>query len=293
MRRIGSWLWSRRDVLVFLLVLASALPALMPLLRRAGQLAPLDVESRRAAVMGDFYRSLRDVPRDRPAAILLLGHGALDQGVFVNYYLYPAAARMHQDRVSTDAPPSILAVANTGPVRRTVVAHPPPGEAPRRFVVPFVASALGKDSYTTEALIEGNAPVTLTLMPFGVIRVIQPPFVFSDVVQEMLGRRETGWLRVEAAGPLRAAFWFVARADAVAVPLPLVTGVPASPQTVRGERLWLLNPDDQPATAHVNGRAETLAAHELRQTGGATVNTVDGDVIAFTSGTMTFDWGAR
>jgi hypothetical protein len=136
MQRIGSWVWSRRDVLVFVGVLACALPALGPLLRRAVQLAPLDVESRRTAVMGDFYRSLSDVPRDRPAAILLLGDGALDRGVFVNYYLYPAPARMHQDRVSTDAPPSIVAVANSGPVRRTIVAHPPPGEAPRNFIVP-------------------------------------------------------------------------------------------------------------------------------------------------------------
>lgn len=291
MQRIFSWLWSRRDLLVFLVVLACTLPVLGPLLRRTVKLVPLDVESRRGAVMGDFYRSLRDVPRDQPAAILLLGDGALDRGVFVNYYLYPAATRMHQDRVSTDAPPSIVAVANSGPVRRTVVAHPPPNEAPRSFIVPFVASALGKDSYATEALIEGDGPVTLTLMPFGVSRVVKPPYVFSDVVQEMLGRRETGWLRVESAAPLRAAFWFVARADAVSVALPLVTGVPRSPQTVRGERLWLLNTNDHRVTARVNGRTEIVAAHELRQTRGESVNAVEGDVIAFTSGNMTFDWG--
>ena len=293
MRHIGSWLWSRRDALVFLAVLACALPSLGPLFRRTAQLAPLDLESRRAVVMGDFYRSLRAVPRDQPAAIVLLGDGALDRGVFVNYYLYPTAARMHQDRVSTGAPASIVAVASSGPVRRTIVAHPPPGAAPRSFVVPFVASALGKDSYTTEALLEGDGAVTLTLLPFGVRRVVQPPFVFSDVVREMLGRRETGWLRVESVAPLHAAFWFVARADAVAVALPLVTSLPRSPQMVRGERLWLLNPNDHTVVASVNGRMETVAAHELRQARGDSVNRVDGEVIAFTSGTMTFDWGTR
>ena len=268
------------NALVLASVLVATLPRLVPLVRRAIALAPLSVDDRRAQVMGDFYTSLRAVPRDRPVAILLLGPRALDRGVFVNYYLYPTPARMHQDRVSTDAPPSIVAVASEGPVRRTVVAHPPPPEAPRGFVVPFVASAVGKDSYTTEAILEGDAPLQLTLAPFGVTKTVTPPYVFSDVVQEMTGRRGIGWLTVGAtgAGHVRASFWFVARADARATALPLVTGGPPSRQTVRGARLFLVNPYGVLNFVYVNGRAEILQAGEMREVRGDTENVIEGPV---------------
>jgi hypothetical protein len=269
------------NALVFVSVLAAALPSLVPLVRRAIVFAPMSVEERRAHVMPDFYPSLRTIPRDQPAAILLLGNRALDRGVFVNYYLYPTPARMHQDRVSTDAPPSIVAVASEGPVRRTVVAHPPPPEAPRRFLVPFVASALGHDSYTTEAVIEGEGPVRVTLLPFGVTRTVTPPHVFSDVVQEMLGRRGLGWLRVESAGRVRASFHFVARADARVTPLPLLTGAPPPRQSARGPRLFLLNPADRAVTVRVNGRAETLGPQELREMRGDAENVVEGEVFVW------------
>lgn len=287
---MGSWLWSKRSVLLFAAVAACSLPGIVPLVRQTIALAPLGVEARRVAVMGDFYASLRTVPRDEPAAILLLGKNALDRGVFVNYYLYPTPARMHQDRLSTDAPRSVVAVAAEGPVRRTVIAHAPPGVAAQTFIVPFVASAIGKDSYTTEAVFEGDARVTLRLMPFGVTRTITAPYVFSDVVQEILGRRGTGWLRVEATKPVRAGFWFVARADAIATPLPLNIGV-TTPRTFHGgERLWLLNPHNVPTVATVNGQQQFLPALELRMQPAAPVTRVEGDVIAFTSEKMAFTW---
>ncbi|HEX8407648.1 MAG TPA: hypothetical protein VF883_02205 [Thermoanaerobaculia bacterium] len=291
MRRIGSWLWSKRSALLFAAVAACSLPGMVRLVRQTIALAPLDVEARRVAVMGDFYSSLRAVPRNEPAAILLLGKNALDRGVFVNYYLYPTPARMHHDRLSTDAPRSIVAVAAEGPIRRTVIAHPPPAEESQVFIVPFVASAIGKDSYTTEAVFEGDAEVTLRLLPFGVTKTITAPYVFSDVVQEILGRRGTGWLRVEATKPVRAAFWFVARADAVSTPLPLMThSTPASRTFHGGERLWLLNPSNVPTVAAINGQPQLLPAHELRMQPAAPVTRVEGDVIAFTSEKMAFTW---
>ena len=294
MRRIGSWLWSKRSALLFAAVALCSLPGMVRLARQTIALAPLDVEARRVAVMGDFYASLRTVPRDEPAAILLLGKNALDRGVFVNYYLYPTPARMHQDRLSTDAPRSIVAVAAEGPIRRTVIAHPPPREERQIFIVPFVASAIGKDSYTTEAVFEGDARVTLWLQPFGVTKTVTAPYVFSDVVQELLGRRGTGWLQVQATKPVRAGFWFVARADAIATPLPLNidvnTGV-TTPRTFHGgERLWLLNPYNGPTVATVNGQPQFLPALELRMQPAAPVTRVEGDVIAFTSEKMAFTW---
>jgi hypothetical protein len=269
---------------------ACSLPGMVRLVRQTIALAPLDIEARRVAVMGDFYASLRTVPRNEPAAILLLGKNALDRGVFVNYYLYPTPARMHQDPLSTDAPRSIVAVAAEGPIRRTVIAHPPPSAESQTFIVPFVASAIGKDSYTTEAVFEGDARVTLTLLPFGVTKTITAPYVFSDVVQELLGRRATGWLRVEATKPVRAGFWFVARADAIATPLPLNLAV-TTPRTFQGgERLWLLNPHNVPTAAIVNGQPQLLSAHELRMQPATPVTHVEGDVIAFTSEKMAFTW---
>jgi hypothetical protein len=255
----------------------------VPTLRRAIELAPMDVEERRARMMGDFYTSLCAIPRDRSAAILLLGRDALDRGVFVNYYLYSTPARLYQDRLPTHAAASVVAVGSDGPVRRTVVAHPPPPEAPRRFRGPFAASVFGHDSYAIEAVIEGDTPVTLTLMPFGVKKTVAPPYAFSDVVQEMLGRRGTGWLRVESAGRVRASFWLVARADARATPLPLLTGEPPLRQVVRGARLFLVNPSDRPVTVHVNGHAESLAPHEIRETRGDAENVIEGEAFVWST----------
>ena len=282
------------NAIVFVSVLVSVLPSLVPLLRRAIVLAPLTVEERRARLMGDFYTSLQTIPRDRPVAILLLGRDALDRGVFVNYFLYPTPARVHQDRLPTHAPASVVAVAREGPVRRTVVAHPRPstlieGEA----FVPFVASVFGADSYATEGVIEGagDASVTLTLMPFGATKTVTGRHVFSDVVQELLGRRETGWLRIRATKPVRAGFWLVARADAIATPIPLFTHVPPSPQTIRGgERLWLLNTSANAVTPRVNGREESLPPFVLRAVRAEPVNVVEGEAFAFTSARMSFTW---
>jgi len=271
------------NAIVFASVVAATLPSLVPLLRRAIGLAPMGIEERRAEVMGDFYTSLRAIPRDRPAAILLLGRDALDRGVFANYYLYPTPARLYFDRLPTDAAASVVVVASDGPVRRTVVAHPPPPEVPRGFVVPFAASVLGHDSYTTEAVIEGDAPVQLTLMPFGVMKTVTPPYVFSDVVQEMLGRRGIGWLQVGAtkAGRVRASFWFVARADARVTPLPVLTGEAPSRQTVLGPRLFLANPYSGLNVVRVNGRVEILDSFEIREVRGDAENVVEGRVFVW------------
>lgn len=297
--RIARWLWAQRNPILFVSVVVWTIPGLVPLVRRAVGLAGLSVEERRQAVMGDFYSTLRRVPRDGPRAILLLGPNALDRGVFVNYYLYPTPSRLYHGRLPADAPSAIVAVAHEGPVRQTVVDHPRPvarveGEA----FVPFAASLLGADSYATEAIVaaDGRSHVTITLLPSGAAKAFTlapgERRVFSDVVQEVAGRRETGWLRIRASGPVRAGFWLVARADAIATPLPVLSRLPTSSRELTGgERLWVLNPGARSATVRINGREQTLPPFALRMLPAEPVNAVEG-AFAFTSRKMTFDWGA-
>jgi hypothetical protein len=299
-----------RHLLVFALVAAFSAPGFLSLTRRAFSLATLDPEARREVALGEPYRSIRDLDREIPAgeplAVLLRGPGALDRGVFVNYYVYPRRSFNHFERqLPADAPRYLAVVEAEGPVRRTIVGKAEPdADAATRFLVPFVAAAQGNDAYATEAVFvaERAAEIRLTLMPDGISRTIRldaaTERTFGDVVYENFGTVVTGWLDVQASAPVRAGFWFVNRGRAVAAPVRIFSEASQRPVVAGGERLWVVNPAPEPVRARVNGREETLAARALVSFAAQPVNTVEAwprGVVAFTTakeadGNTTFRW---
>lgn len=294
MVKIASWRWL--NVSVFLASFLFSLPGVVRLTRHAIELAPLDYEERRKRELTEMYSSLRmhqwTLPAKGDVNVLLLGPNAIDRGVFINYHLYPRASHLYLGAIPADAPRRPLLVTEAyGPVRRTIVREPRvPGHAYREFIVPIVAAVQGGDGYMTEAVIEvdGMTAVTLTLMPSGATRtyIVKGQLILNDVVHESFGVMTAGWLRVRAEDPIRAGFWFVNRARAVAAPVPVVTHVPSMPQQFAdGEKLFVLNPASSPVVARIDGREETIGAFALHVTSGTSVDAAQ-PLFAFTSSKM-------
>jgi hypothetical protein len=310
MAPIGSWLSPKNKALaVFLGAALFSLPGSVRLAQRTIELAPLTYEERRVRELGELYPSLRKHEKTLPPGdvnVLLLGPQAIDRGIFVNYHLYPRASHLYFDAIPAEAPRRALLVTEAlGPVRRTIVKDPLlSASAHRELIVPIVTALQGGDGYASEGIIEAasDTRVRLTLMPSGANRTYTlragELLIFNDVVHESFGVMTTGWLRVRADQPVRAAFWFVNRAQAVAAPVPLVTDMPPLPQRVTGgEKLWVLNFGATPVTARVNGSEETIAAGDLRTFPAQELNEIDADapLLAFTSlktpdGNTRFAW---
>jgi hypothetical protein len=108
----------------------------------------------------------------------------------------------------------------------------------------------------------------------------------------------TGWLRVQAQQPVRAAFWLVNRARVVAAPIPLFADIPPLPHRLAGgEKLWVLNPGTTPVRARINGREEFIDGGALQTFGAQERNEIDAraPLISFTStktrdGNTSFLW---
>lgn len=302
MVKTGSWRWL--SVSVFLASFLFSLPGAVRLLRRAIELAPLSYEERRNRELTEMYPSLRAVEKTLPPGdvnVLLVGPNAIDRGVFINYHLYPRAAHLYLGAMPAAAPRRPLLVTEAyGPVRRTIVKDARvSADAHRELIVPIVTALQGGDGYMSEAVIEGErgTRVTLTLMPSGATKtyVLDGRLILNDVVVESFGVMATGWLRVHANRPVRAAFWFVNRARAVAAPVPLVTRIPPLPHRfVSGEKLFVLNPSPTPVIARVDGREEVIEGHALRVLNGSSVDASQ-PLFSFTSSKMSdgntrFQW---
>jgi hypothetical protein len=302
MDRTGSWRW--RNVSVFLAAFLFSLPGAVTLVHRIIELAPLPYEELRNRVIGEWYASLRAHEKTLPpgdVSVLLVGPQAIDRGIFVNYHLYPRASHLYFGKIPAAEPRRpLLVVERHGLVRRTIGRLQLSREAHREFLVPIVTAFHGADGYASEGLIASSREtrVTLTLMPSGAVRtyVVRPgqPLLFGDVVHDAFGVMATGWLRVRAEHPVRAAFSFLNRGHAIAAPVPIVTQLPPLPHRfANGEKLWVLNPGMVPVTV----RNEVIEPGALRMFDGGTSLEVEASapVLAFTStktkdGNTSFLW---
>lgn len=311
-----------RRVVLAAILLASAwttLPRLGAMLSEAWRLRGLSLEERRARTMGPFYESLRQLPADEPLA--LIGDGtqaSIDTSVFANYYLYPRRTKMYFNvdfyRADRQHPRTVISVRDTlkvttyeelrmATVRRTLLDFPV-SEVPREFFVPIVCSLDGPppDTYTTNAIFEGDARVTLTLQPSGDTKTIdvRGRAAYHDLLFEVFGKSGWEWMRVTSDAPLRAAFRFSNRGKRESLPLPTYATPPRPPyRFADADWLWLLNLGDEPIAVPVNGPAHILAPRALRQIEGQPQLLVEsnGPLVAFTSkkdpkGRTHFSWPA-
>ncbi|HKB80871.1 MAG TPA: hypothetical protein VKH35_14255 [Thermoanaerobaculia bacterium] len=303
------WRVAILSLLLFSAVAAS-LPRLADSLRLAARLLPLSLHERREALMPEFYANIEKLRSSgrRPVAVLATTRAALDQAVFLTYYLYPREAKTYGTRFAWAAldpktRPSLIVDAASARVttyaavrdadlrREPLLRDPPLPPATRRsFAIPIVSSNDGMPAaaYVIEGALAADveAHVTLTLFPNGIPKTltVRGKRTFYDLVYECFGVMQfAGWMRVESDAPVRAAFWLVNQPAHVAAPLHLVSGPLESPAHFPAlphpAILWLLNLSDRPVVGKVASHDAPMPPHALYSIDA--LGTVGGPIYAF------------
>ena len=187
-----------------------------------------------------------------------------------------------------------------------VVATPQLSEPATSFVLPIAASLDGAapETFVIEAtLVDQNGPaphsplterlprtneVRITFWPRGENRTLRleagDSVSYYDLVYQLFGVMESGWIQVESRLPLRAAFYFVNRGRADATRLPNVqhfaTHIPPAPLH-RDAKLFLLNPGNSIAVTTVGAETIPIMPHAIVTKPISTIPAVSGNVFAF------------
>jgi hypothetical protein len=187
-----------------------------------------------------------------------------------------------------------------------VVTSPQLSEAATSFVLPIAASLDGAapETFVIEAtLVDQNGPaphitsmerlprtneVRITFWPKGESRTVRieagDTVAYYDLVYQLFGVMESGWIQVESRLPMRAAFYFVNRGRADATRLPNVrqfaTRIPAAP-LYRDAKLFLLNFGDSIAVTTVGAETIPIMPHAIVAKPISTIPAVNGNVYAF------------
>jgi hypothetical protein len=278
---------------LFLSLARFTVPGIAAAVAEAIDLWPLKVEERRAKMFGPFYESVKRIDAavpDEERLPVLVGR---DPGpaLFANYYLYPQRTRFYPGflylrpergkfrklvRIEGEAELLTYEEARAAEMGRSHVAPhlDVPAESATTFVVPVAASGDGRppDVWTTEAVIVNSSAETAALKfrlepsnREAAVR-LEPgeKRSWNDLVYQLFGVLDSGWVHIESDRPVRARFWFANRALREADPVPLARfaksfSFPHHP----GSRIWLLNPHDRKISIRLNGGEHSLDPHNL------------------------------
>jgi hypothetical protein len=305
-------------MLLFLSLAAATLPRLIALAETARSMLPLTYEARRERQMGAWYASVEALRKALPkkkAVALIAAPRDNDAAVFASYYLYPIRTRIFSGRDAyrnaapdPTRPNTIVAVTSQRLERTTydalrdhdlrsgprVVRTPELSEPSRIFTLPIAASLEGPapETFVIEAtFVNGNraaAEVCTTFWPNGVQRMMAIPagatMSYYDLVHQLFGVTDRGWMRIESTQPLRAAFYFANRGRGDATLLPQVTAGATNIQPAplyRDTKLFLLNPNEVPTDVVVAGETIPLHPHAFVVKSVVALPPVRGNVYAF------------
>jgi hypothetical protein len=305
---------------VFLSLIWTTGPRLLDAVAEGTKLWRLEPGARRRQVFGPFYESVQRInataPPGEPLALVVERQEDLGPALFFNYWAFPRPTKLYFGlepyRHDTGGPRRIVRIAGRHfPEARLmsydtvraqeigddfVVRQFDLSEPSRRFVVPLASSGDGPapDTYTTEGVLENTADlpaaVTVRLHPSGRSAQVElrprEHRAWNDVVYQLFGVMEVGWLEIESDQLLRACFFFVSRPSRDADALQFVDyfrnariDVPA------GGRLWVLNPHDRELHVRLNEGSHRLPPRSLiplEWVGGAELHAED-DWFAFVS----------
>jgi hypothetical protein len=333
---IGRPLMARiAGALLFLSLVATTLPRLIALVNTARTMLPLRYDARREAQMGPWYASVKKLRRQLPAnqpVALIAAPRDIDSAVFANYYLFPIRTRLFVGRdnyrnAANDPtlPKTIVAVSSARAERTTynilrdrdlragrrVVAAPQLGAPATAFTLPIAASLDGPapETFVIEATIvnpSGDpAELRVTLWPKGIVKTISIPpgatAAYYDLVYQLFGVTDRGWMRIESSRPLRGAFYFANRGHGDATLLPNAAAPATAIASVplhRDSKLFVINPNDAPVKVMVGAELIPIDPHAFISWPITTVPRVSGDVYAFVTtrelnGRTDFLWPAK
>ena len=291
--------------MLFAALLVSTIAASAPQLLRTAKLAMsmrgLPDRERRERLMGPFFPSIGNVLRATPeneTLALVMPHGeSIDAALFFDYYAYPRRTHIYASSLfyaaDAKAPRTVVRVGEVAEVSSyaamrfddlqrigPVVRNPALRDAGAHFVVPLVASIDGvmPSRYVIEGTLAAEKPaqVTLTFWPRGIVKTltIDRERQFLDLVCEVFGVLDRGWLEVSSTEPLRASFVLASpgarkaatslpHSEGVASDLAIVRDVPrASLHIAGGRQLWLVNLAGVAAGLRVNGNGDFVAPHD-------------------------------
>lgn len=274
---------------LLLSAIAASAPQLLRAAREAASMRGLAYRQRRERQMGPFYPSiakvLRSTPANEPLALVIPKGASRDIALFFDYYAYPRRTKIYREStyygVDATAPKTVVRIADVASVTTygamrledvrhdgPLVRHPVLRDAGTSFFVPLAASIDGvfPARYAIEATLAAAKPaqVTFTLRPKNVVKTltIDGERHFVDLVYEVFGTLDRGWLEVASSEPLRASFAFASR-PLGADELPIVHAAPPSPVHVAGgNSLWLVNPAPLAAALRINGKGDYVGPYE-------------------------------
>jgi hypothetical protein len=274
---------------LLLSAIAASAPQLVRALREAASMRGLAYRVRRERQMGRFYPSVNEVlratPANEPLALIVPKGTTRDIALFFDYYAYPRRTKIYRESgyygVDPNPPKSIARIGDVASVTTygamrledlrhdgPLVRNPVLRDAGTSFFVPLAASIDGvfPARYAVEATIAAAKPaqVTFTFRPKNLVKTltIDGARHFDDLVYELFGVLDRGWLEVASSEPLRASFAFATR-PLGADELPIVHGAPPGPVHVaRGNSLWVVNPSPIAAALRVNGKGDYVGPYE-------------------------------
>lgn len=321
--------------LLFLSLVATTLPRLIALVENARTLMPLSYEGRRERQMGAWYASIQKLRRELPAnepVALITTQRDIDSAVFANYYLFPIHTKLfigrdnYRNAANDPTLPKTIVYVTADHAERTtydvlrdrdlragtrVVSAPKLSEPLTTFILPIAGSLDGPapETFVIEATLVNSGPspaeVRMTFWPKGTVRTITiAPGVtasYYDFVYQLFGVLDRGWMQIDTAQPLRAAFYFANRGRGDATLLPnagsAATNIAAAPLH-RDTKLFVINPSERTATAVIADKSIPIAPHAFVSWPVTAVPRVRGDVYAFVTtrelnGKTDFLWPAK
>lgn len=295
-------------------------PGLLDAGREAAALARLGPEQRREQIMAPFYESVQRIdsmtPKEEPLALVLGRSEDSGPALFFNYYAFPRRTKLYYRlepyRLDPTGPRRIVRIAASHSAEARLMSYDAVraeeigrdfvvrdfelDERARQFVVPLASSGDGPapDTYTTEGAVQNTAEetahVTVRINPSGrEARFELAPGeqrVWNDVVYDLFGALDVGWMLIDSDQPLQARFFFVSRPSRDADRLQFARFFRAARIDVPvGGRLWVLNPHDRDLPVKLNEGEHRLPPRSLIPlvwVGGAEL-TAEDDWYAFVS----------
>lgn len=283
---------------LFLSLAWTTAPRLIEVMREAAGLAGSSPEQRRERVFAPFYASVKRIdeiiPKDEPLALVLGQTADTGTALFFNYYAFPRRTKLYYGlepyRVEPNGPRRIVRIDGRRSAEARLMAYDAVraeeigrdhvvrdfvlSEPARDFVVPIVSSGDGPapDTYTTEGVLqnagESTARVTLRINPSGREAQVelQPRErrVWNDIVYQLFGALDVGWMDIHSDQPLLASFYFVSRPSRDADRLQFARFfTQARIDVPTGGRLWVLNPHDRELPVRLNEGEHRLPPRSL------------------------------
>jgi hypothetical protein len=307
---------------LFLSMAATTLPPLGQLVLHAWQSRSQSIDQKRGAEAAVARRIREQLPPGGGIAAVIVDPRPenITFAMLLNYYLFPLETRavygLMGYRVLGDPKPFFVPIDARRPDTIRVTTYPEFRAAMLRrkprfvdamesrrsasFIVPLAGSldGAGDEIFVTEAVMRNpdavETKVDVEYYPTGRSASVTIPangaVTDHDLVHQLFGTLDSGWLRLTAQRPVEAAFALVNHGPNLASRIEPVTSIAEIPRrraisVPSPARLWLVNTAPETTTARIGDDEVSIAGHAtaMREISGTVAIDAPPHVIAFAS----------